>query len=1126
MFDVDGNFTAPGHLLPEIDLAYDLGSTSSQWRSIYVGTGTIFIGGVALGVNQDNYVTVDGNPIITVNTASGSLTVQGNTNIVLGSVIVSDTAPAATTIGSQWFNTLDARTYIAYNNQWVDSSPLIQPTPDTDIDVNSITFADASVQTSAYSNKLVNGVKEIVFDSNGNLILPAGGDILDSTGTSVLSGGSSVAALSDLYDVLIEGPVEGSVLTWNDSQSLWENRSVTAITNTYPDGPTYSVSVGSDGVVSMITSRGTVEFGALPEPGGPTHFHIMKGSGQDGSGGLDLFFGDDYNYVRQRPAQYNQDPAYGVEIGAKDISTSTGVQRVWRFGTDGALTFPSGAGFVLGESGQLKTNDGTTLTLDFRDQSGRGFYTNSDGFSLRGNGDNTWKFGTDGSITFPDATVQTTAYTGGGSSSSIANGNSNVSIATSDGDITLDANDSIFTFGTDGNLTTPSNLVIGPSGIGTGTSVLQSNAPLLLGSSEANGGMSLVWYENPTGPGNVVQVGLNSSTPGSMTVTTGDFANTTYVWDFDNTGNLTLPTGGDILDSSGNSVLGGGATGPTGPTGPQGDAGPTGPIGPTGNAGPTGPQGNAGPTGAQGPTGPSGLVGNYVATLTAGTATSVSASTGSVTVWFNTSTLVTTAVGATTAVSLYNSGYTLRSVAAPGNLTGSAGDTIGDIASDGTNLYYCTVSSTQTNYIGYTYGGASGTKYVNMVKSSYGGPSAPVAGMIVTLRAVSHTITSVTDQSTYWQINYSASEAGSNWGPGETVTITTEPAVGNIWKTVPWNAIANGTTSTVTINNNTASTSTTTGALTVGGGVGIGGDVNVGNLITTGNVSAGNVIINGQTLTATGAVNPDYINMTTSAAVNVAASGTDLTWDVNNGSSGIAYSAGKFSLTAGKTYHILAELAMQEYSANGYLLVELVDGTTNARIGSQTVTLPYNSGFNEANNPTLDVIHTPVANQDVKLRVTGGSSGLTAQLRGGGFARMSIVQLNPTASLSAVSTISASGNINVGGNLTVTGGVRKSNRIITTTSSLTPTDASGFIQFNGGPYTVTLPDPTQAANAGIGYRFWQNTANNITLSTPAGAFIGPNGNTTNTLVLAQATTSYWDVWSDGYNWIVFGIKIA
>jgi len=127
-------------------------------------------------------------------------------------------------------------------------------------------------------------------------------------------------------------------------------------------------------------------------------------------------------------------------------------------------------------------------------------------------------------------------------------------------------------------------------------------------------------------------------------------------------------------------------------------------------------------------------------------------------------------------------------------------------------------------------------------------------------------------------------------------------------------------------------------------------------------------------------------------------------------------------------------------------------------------------------------------------------------------------------SVSSVNLITT-GDISVGGNLTAIGGIRKSARVLTTTATLTVADASGFIEFAGsGAYTVTLPDPTQAANSGIGYRFWQNTAQNITLSTPAGNFYGPNGNSTNTKVLAQATTQYWDVWSDGYNWAVFGIK--
>ena len=149
-FASDGNMSAPGGIVPTANLAYDLGSPTLQWRSIYVGTGTIYIGGVALGVDTNNYVTVDGNPIITVNTA-GNLTIQGDVNI--GTVTVSDTAPTATT-GTQWFNTVEARTYLAYNDQWVDASPTVLPPPDTNPTLESVTFNDASVQTTAWPGVL------------------------------------------------------------------------------------------------------------------------------------------------------------------------------------------------------------------------------------------------------------------------------------------------------------------------------------------------------------------------------------------------------------------------------------------------------------------------------------------------------------------------------------------------------------------------------------------------------------------------------------------------------------------------------------------------------------------------------------------------------------------------------------------------------------------------------------------------------------------------------------------------------------------------------------------------------------------------------------------------------------
>jgi hypothetical protein len=86
-----------------------------------------------------------------------------------------------------------------------------------------------------------------------------------------------------------------------------------------------------------------------------------------------------------------------------------------------------------------------------------------------------------------------------------------------------------------------------------------------------------------------------------------------------------------------------GPQGPTGNTGPQGVAGAQGPQGPQGPQGVTGPQGVAGAQGPQGPSGVSNVAGpqgpqgpegvNGVTSITAGTGTAVSTSTGAVTIW-------------------------------------------------------------------------------------------------------------------------------------------------------------------------------------------------------------------------------------------------------------------------------------------------------------------------------------------------------------------------------------------------------------------------------------------------------------------------------------------------------------
>lgn len=80
------------HILPAANLTYDLGSTSSQWRSLYVGTSTIYIGGVPLTINTSGVLVVNGNPIdsqtffdqslsadpLVLGTGTNSLTISSN----------------------------------------------------------------------------------------------------------------------------------------------------------------------------------------------------------------------------------------------------------------------------------------------------------------------------------------------------------------------------------------------------------------------------------------------------------------------------------------------------------------------------------------------------------------------------------------------------------------------------------------------------------------------------------------------------------------------------------------------------------------------------------------------------------------------------------------------------------------------------------------------------------------------------------------------------------------------------------------------------------------------------------------------------------------------------------------
>jgi hypothetical protein len=52
-FDINGQLTVPGNVVPVANNTHDLGTPDKQWRHIYVSTGSIYLGGVKLSTNNN-----------------------------------------------------------------------------------------------------------------------------------------------------------------------------------------------------------------------------------------------------------------------------------------------------------------------------------------------------------------------------------------------------------------------------------------------------------------------------------------------------------------------------------------------------------------------------------------------------------------------------------------------------------------------------------------------------------------------------------------------------------------------------------------------------------------------------------------------------------------------------------------------------------------------------------------------------------------------------------------------------------------------------------------------------------------------------------------------------------------
>jgi hypothetical protein len=211
----------------------------------------------------------------------------------------------------------------------------------------------------------------------------------------------------------------------------------------------------------------------IVDPTVPNHIHIRAGGTQDDSG-AQLFLGGEIShfsvgaglnpplYLKANDNQWtlgtdgaiylpvkgalhpvddnaglvlydtdNSNRAQLAAIGNINLRTdSTNAGKEWTFDTNGDLTVPN---YIYFKDGSFIGDEGGAGTPVFRIDAPIGLGINLTTDSGMEGSNNVWTFGVDGTVTFPDSTVQTTAWTGTTSVSQITNlpsGNGALSVST------------------------------------------------------------------------------------------------------------------------------------------------------------------------------------------------------------------------------------------------------------------------------------------------------------------------------------------------------------------------------------------------------------------------------------------------------------------------------------------------------------------------------------------------------------------------------------------------------------------------------------------------------------------------------------------------------------------------
>ena len=425
---ITSNLNVGGDILPQTALGGDLGSSTLPWRSLYVSNNTIYIGGVAIGLNANNNLTVNGSQVGGGVTSYADLTGTPTLTTVATTGAYADLTgkPTIPTLVSQLSNDSGFLTSVGNISN-------IQSEGDINIDIN---LADSTL-------------RRWRFGEDGDLTLPSTSGFIDRLYTD------NSGSRTKLEKKIESSPTTGTIAKL---ELDLDNGNIRLAIGNYTGGNDQWIDT------STWAFRGDTGSLTLPPAG-----KIINNNNE-------WTFGADGNLTI--PGDIKSNSNINIEINLADSTL-----RRWQFGEDGDLTFPNGvlkiagntiSNYVadddLGSGSQLEVSQSKTVitngvtnslggggpsligqslfevstngilssfqvinTLGEGESSLTGEYlTELDNLNFKigqrvtndlGDGSeplvafNGWTFSTDApgltkTLTFPDDTVQTTAWTG------------------------------------------------------------------------------------------------------------------------------------------------------------------------------------------------------------------------------------------------------------------------------------------------------------------------------------------------------------------------------------------------------------------------------------------------------------------------------------------------------------------------------------------------------------------------------------------------------------------------------------------------------------------------------------------------------------------------------------------